>query len=106
MIIDFIFNFLALLGIVWLFLMILSIIRATNNIIELEKKVLHVDKDNVIHAEAEYVEQSNFKGYLIFELKNNSFLAQGFTEEECKEILSRRFPGKTILIKGFSNLGS
>lgn len=105
MILDLIFNFLAVLGMVWFFLLMLSIIRTTNNIMDLEKKSLQSDKDTVIYAEAEYIEQSNFKGYLVFELKNNSFLAQGFTQEECKEILSQRFPGKTIFIKGFSKLG-
>lgn len=103
MIIEFLVNFFTTAGIIWTFLIILRSIAQRNNKTEkLEVNGVQMDKETVMYAVAEYIEEGSFKGYLIFEKDNNNFMAQGQTKDECREELRKRFPGKTILLTGWN----
>lgn len=56
-------------------------------------------KDIVI-AQAEYIDQSGYKGWLLWDLPTNKFLGQSTDPAKCVSMLQERFPGKTIFIKG------
>lgn len=104
MIIEFLVNFFTTAGMIWTFLIVLRTLAQRNSqpAEKIDVDGLQFDKDDVIYAIAEYIEQGSFKGYLIFEKDKNNFLAQGQTKDECREELRKRFPGKTILLTGWN----
>lgn len=94
--------FFTTLGMIWFFLIMLTMISRRAQPEKIEVNGLQINTDNIIYAHAEYVEQDSFKGYLIFEKEKNNFLVQGVTTEDCKEELKKRFPDKTFFISGFN----
>lgn len=104
MILEFLFNFVTTLVTVWLLFNLLP--KMSNRQPQKKETVeingLSIEKETVIYAEAEYIEQGSFKGWLVFEKDKNSFLAQGNTKNDCNDELRKKFPGKTFVITGFN----
>lgn len=103
MIIEILTTFFTTLGMIWFFLIMIKILNSpkeNNQTVKINDQ--EFDREVVVYAEAEYVEQGSFKGWLIFEKEHRGFMAQGQTKDECREELKKRFPGKTILLSGWS----
>lgn len=103
---EILFNFLTTLGLVWAVLTLLTKVSGKQS---QEKETVQIngliiDKETVVYAEAEYIEQNGFKGWLIFEKDKNNFLAQGTTKDECNDQLRTKFPSKTFVITGFNGV--
>ncbi len=106
MIEEIIGTFFTTMGMVWVFLMFLGFLGRIGNR-DLTERPEHVKVDdetyalkNVVMAEAEFVEQGSYRGWLLWDPMSKKFLGQTTEADKCVSVLQERFPGKIILIKG------
>jgi len=99
-------TFFTTVGMVWVFLMFLGFLgRLGNRNLTEKPEYVKVDNEtyalkNVVIAEAEFVEQDNYRGWLLWDTMSKNFLGQTTEADKCVSVLQERFPGKIILIKG------
>ena len=101
---EFLAAFFSAVGMIWTFLIVAGILGrlGNRNPPELQAKIngeIFPMKDIVV-AQAEYIEQSGYTGWLLWDLPTNKFLGQSTDPAKCVSMLQERFPGKTIFIKG------
>lgn len=101
---EFLGAFFAAVGMVWTFLLVMGILGrlGSKQQVETYAKIngeVYPMKD-ILVAQAEYIDQSGYKGWLLWDLPTNKFLGQSTDPAKCVSMLQERFPGKTIFIKG------
>lgn len=101
---EFLAVFFSTVGMVWTFLFVVGTIARMGN----KKQTVTYAKidgeiyplEDIVVAQAEFVNQSGYTGWLIWEMPTNKFLGQSTDPAKCVSMLQERFPGKTIFIKG------
>jgi hypothetical protein len=102
---EFLQSFFTALGFIWVMLMILGF-KAMRESQEERSKTqarvngVTVNMEDVVVAEAEFVEQNDNRVWLLWDYHTKKFLAQSINSKECVNILKERYPNKTIVIKG------
>jgi len=100
---EFLYGFFASVGMIWTFLLLMGVLGRMG-----KKEPIPVAKINgeiyemkdIVVAQAEYVNQSGYQGWFLWDLPTNKFLGQSTDPAKCVSMLQERFPGKTIFVKG------
>ena len=102
---EFLHSFFTALGFIWVMLMILGFkamreSQGEQSQSQVQVNGVTVNMEDVVVAEAEFVEQNDNRVWLLWDYHTKKFLAQSTAAEECVNILKQRYPNKTIVIKG------
>lgn len=103
---EFILNVIYWAVLIWVCVTVLGLIAMRKEVDENEKPTLakvngEVYKmSDIVIAEAEYVEQSNDKVWLLWDYHTKKFLTQHEDPSKIVDVLKQKFPDKAIFIKG------